>query len=218
MTGTLIIDIDGTLVDSNYQHVIAWQRAFRSEGIHAEAWLVHRYIGKGGDQMVASVAGEQAENDCGDAVREAESGFFKELIHEIEPFPDSASFVEKVAGAGFQVVLASSAKAEEVEHYVDLLGVADLTDGHTTSADVEATKPEPDLIEAAFEKAGSREALMIGDSIWDVESARRAGIDCFAVMTGGFSKGELRAAGAREIQPSLTDLVAHLPGGPAQPT
>jgi HAD superfamily hydrolase (TIGR01549 family) len=210
MPGSLIVDIDGTLVDSNYQHVLAWQRAFRVHEIEAEAWKIHRYIGKGGDQMVVSVAGEDAEARCGDQVRDSEAEVFQELIKEIRPFAGASSFIGDVVDRGYEVILASSAKSDEVDHYLGLLDVGDSISGHTTSADVEATKPEPDLVEAALEKAGTRDALVIGDSIWDVEAARRAGLECLAVLTGGFSKQELRAAGAIEIQPALSDLVASL--------
>jgi len=210
MPNALIIDIDGTLVDSNYQHVIAWQRAFERHGHRAEAWIVHRYVGKGGDKMVASVAGERAEEEHGDAIRETEADEFKLLIDEVRSLDGAAGFIRSMKAKGFTVVLASSAKDEEVEHYLDLLDVREEVDGHTTSADVEATKPDPNLIEAALEKAGTRDALMVGDSIWDVEAARRSGLDSMAVLTGGFSKGELLAAGAIEVQPSLVDLVPHL--------
>lgn len=218
MPEALIIDIDGTLVDSNYQHVIAWHRAFQQNGIEAEAWQVHRYIGKGGDKMVESVAGEDAERSHGDAVRAAESEIFQELIGEVRPFRGASDFVREVAGRGFDVVLASSAKSHEVDHYLEMLDLGDAIKGHTTSADVEATKPNPDLVEAALEKAGTRDALMIGDSIWDVEAAKRAGLECLAVMTGGFSKRELAAATATAIQPALVDLLDYLPertGAPA---
>lgn len=206
MPKALILDIDGTLVDSNYLHVLAWHRAFREHGVEAESWIVHRYVGKGGDKMVSSVAGEEAEAESGDAIRETESEMFRDLIDEVRPFDGATAFVEDMKARGFVVVLSSSAKEHEVEHYVERLAVADSIDGYTTSADVEATKPEPDLIEAGIEKAGTRDALMIGDSIWDVESAKRSGLDCHAVLTGGFSKAELVAAGAADVQPSLADL------------
>lgn len=206
MPEAMIIDVDGTLVDSNYQHVVAWQRAFRAYDIEAEAWMIHRYIGKGGDKMVTSVAGSEAERENGDGLREAESGHYGELIKEVTAFPGAGDFVRQMAATGLSVVLASSAKQDEVEHYLELLGVDEAIDGFTTSADVEATKPEPDLVEAALAKAGTRDAEMIGDSIWDVESARRAGIECRAVLTGGFSKSELLAAGAVEVMPALADL------------
>jgi HAD superfamily hydrolase (TIGR01549 family) len=211
MDHALIIDVDGTLVDSNYQHVLAWQRALRSSGVEAEAWKVHRYIGKGGDKMVASVAGDETEEECGDAVRKAEGENFQELIAEVKPFDGAAEFIARAVGQGFGVVLASSAKEPEVEHYLDLLDVRDLIEGHTSSADVDQTKPHPGLIEIAREKCGDRDALVIGDSIWDVEAAKRAGLECFAVLTGGFSSNELLSAGASRVQPALGDLFEYLP-------
>ena len=206
MAEALNIDIDGTLVDSNYQHVIAWQEALREHGLDAEAWKIHRYVGKGGDKMIESVAGEEAERKAGDAVRESEGEIFQRLIDQVRPLEGAGEFVRKVKDLGFIVVLSSSAKDHEVDHYLDQLEVRELIDGHTSSADVDQTKPDPDLIEAALEKAGTRDALMVGDSIWDVEAARRSGIDCLAVLTGGFSKAELAAAGAIEVRPSLADL------------
>ncbi len=206
MSGTLIVDVDGTLVDSNYQHVIAWQRAFSDHDITAEAWILHRYIGKGGDQMVASVAGSGVEEEHGDSIRESESGHFQRLIDEVNAFDGARDFLKSASAHGAEVILASSAKQEEVDHYLDLLEAREVISGHTTSADVEATKPEPDLIRAALGKASPGDAVMIGDSIWDVEAASRAGLPSLAVLTGGFSMKELEAAGAVEVQPHLKDL------------
>jgi phosphoglycolate phosphatase-like HAD superfamily hydrolase len=119
---------------------------------------------------------------------------------------------------GHAVVLASSAKADEVEHYLDLLDARELADGWTTSADVEATKPEPDLVQAAIEKAGGGEAVMIGDSTWDCEAAKRAGIATVAVLTGGFSEAELRDAGAVAVYQSIDELRESLDETPLTPS
>lgn len=206
MNAALIVDIDGTLIDSNYQHVMAWQRAFIEHDVRVEAWTLHRYIGKGGDQFVASAAGPEVESTLGDSIREAESVFFKDLIDEVRPFDGASSFLRKRAKAGAEIILATSAKPEEIDHYLDLLDVDGIISGLTSSADVDATKPSPDLIETALARAQSRDALMIGDSIWDIEAATRAGLGTIAVLTGGFSKRELEAAGATEVQPHLKDL------------
>jgi len=202
----LIVDVDGTLVDSNYQHVIAWQRALREHGVEAEAWKIHRYIGKGGDKMVVSVAGEDVEDRDGDAIRSTEAEMFQELIGEVKPLPGAARFIRSMKESGRTVVISSSAKQEEVEHYLELLDIRESIDESTTSADADETKPEPDLVRIGLEKAGTRNSLMIGDSIWDVEAAKRSGIECYAVLTGGFSKAELLAAGASGVRPSLADL------------
>ena len=191
-----ILDIDGTLVDTNYQHAIAWYRAFRQHGKTLPIWRIHRHIGMGGDQLVAALAGEAWDEEHGDDVRTAEKALYLALIEEVEPLDGARGLMEDLKEHGHSVVLASSAKANEVEHYLDLLDARELADGWTTSADVEATKPEPDLVKAAIEKAGADEAVMVGDTTWDVEAAKRAGIETIAVLTGGFSAAELRDAGA----------------------
>ena len=191
-----ILDIDGTLVDTNYQHAIAWYRAFRQHGKTLPVWRIHRHIGMGGDQLVAALAGEDWDEEHGDDVRTAEKALYLALIEEVEPLEGARGLMEDLKGQGHSVVLASSAKANEVEHYLDLLDARELADDWTTSADVEATKPEPDLVKAAIEKAGADEAVMVGDTTWDVEAAKRAGVETIAVLTGGFSAAELREAGA----------------------
>ena len=128
------------------------------------------------------------------------------LIDEVEPLQGARGLIEDLKDRGHSVVLASSAKAHEVEHYLDLLGARELADGWTTSADVDATKPEPDLVKAAVEKAGGGEAVMLGDTVWDVEAAKRAGVETITVLTGGFSEAELRDAGAGWVFESIEAL------------
>ncbi len=205
-TDTAILDIDGTLVDTNYHHAIAWHRGFSEHGVELPVWRIHRHIGMGGDHFVEALAGESVETDKGDDIRDSEGGFYMELIEEVGLFEGARELIVDLKDRGLSVVLASSAKSEEVDHYLDLLDARDVADGWTTSADVEATKPEPDLVEAALEKAGSRKGLLIGDSTWDVEAAKRAGIETIAVMTGGFSADELREAGALEVYESVQEL------------
>lgn len=201
-----ILDIDGTLVDTNYHHAIAWHRAFSEHGVELPVWQVHRHIGMGGDQFVEALAGDDVEEEKGDAIRDSEGGLYMKLIDDVRPLEGARGLIEDLKDRGLAVILASSAKSDEVEHYLDLLEARDLADGWTTSADVEATKPEPDLIEAALEKAGTRKAIMIGDSTFDVEAAKRAGIETLAVMTGGFAVDELREAGAIEVFESVQEL------------
>ncbi|MDX6616764.1 MAG: hypothetical protein QOD60_1855 [Solirubrobacterales bacterium] len=205
MTG-VIFDIDGTLIDTNYQHAISWYRAFRQHDVIVPVWRIHRAIGMGGDQLVASVAGDEVEKEHGDAVREAEGPLYMAMIEEVEPFEGARELIENCAERDHAVVLASSAKEKEVDHYLDLLEVREMVTGWTTSADVEKTKPHPDLVHAALEKAGTREAVMVGDSVWDVEAAKRAEIPTIAVLTGGYSEAELRDAGAAEVFESIKDL------------
>ena len=196
MPRAAILDIDGTLVDTNYQHAIAWYRAFRQHGKTLPVWRIHRHIGMGGDQLVAALTSEDWDGEHGDDVRAAEKALYLALIEEVEPLEGARELMEDLKGQGHSVVLASSAKANEVDHYLDLLDARDLADDWTTSADVEATKPEPDLVQAAIDKAAAKEAVMVGDTTWDVEAAKRAGVETIAVLTGGFSAAELREAGA----------------------
>jgi HAD superfamily hydrolase (TIGR01549 family) len=202
-----ILDVDGTLVDTNYHHAIAWYRAFRRHSVTVPVWWIHRHIGMGGDQLVAAVAGDEVERQVGDRIREAESELYQELIGEVQATEGSRKLIEDLRAEGNAVVLASSAKEWEVEHYIDLLAAAEIVDAWTTSADVESTKPEPDLIRAALDKVDADgEALLIGDTVWDVEAAKRAGVETLAVLTGGFSEQELREAGARDVYTSVEEL------------
>lgn len=201
-----ILDVDGTLVDTNYHHTVAWYRAFRRHGIVLPLWRIHRHIGMGGDQVVAALAGQEVEVEQGDDVRAAEKTLYRALIEEVEPFDGARELIADLKERGHAVVLASSAKEDEVDHYLDLLGARDLVDGWTTSADVEATKPEPDLVLAAIEKAGGGEAVMVGDTTWDCEAAGRAGVATLAVRTGGFSAQELEEAGAAAVFESIAEL------------
>jgi HAD superfamily hydrolase (TIGR01509 family) len=209
-----ILDIDGTLVDTNYQHALAWYRAFRQHGMVLPVWKIHRHIGMGGDQLVASLTSESWDEQHGDDVRDAEKALYLALIEEVEPFQGARELIADLKRQGSAVVLASSAKAGEVEHYLDLLDARDLADGWTTSADVEATKPEPDLVNAAVEKAGGGEAVMIGDTTWDVEAAKAAGVETIAVLTGGFSETELKDAGAVAVFESIEAVRQGLSGTP----
>jgi HAD superfamily hydrolase (TIGR01509 family) len=206
MPAAAILDIDGTLVDTNYQHAIAWYRAFRANGLVLPVWRIHRHIGMGGDQLVEALAGDEYEDAHGEEVRDAEKDLYMELIEEVEPMDGAREMIVALSESERAVVLASSAKEEEVEHYIELLDCRELVDGWTTSADVEATKPEPDLVHAALQKMGADEGVMVGDTPWDVKAARKAGVDTIAVLTGGFSEAELRDAGAVEVFESVREL------------
>jgi HAD superfamily hydrolase (TIGR01509 family) len=201
-----ILDVDGTLVDTNYHHALAWHRALRAHDHQVQMWKVHRHIGMGGDQILDALIGEEAAAEQGDAIREAEAEAYGELIGEVEPMEGARQLLERLRAQEATTILASSAKQEEVDHYLDLLDARDLVDGWTTSADVERTKPHPDLVHAALEKAGEGASVMVGDSVWDVKAARAAGVDTLAVLTGGFSEGELREAGAVQVVESIDEL------------
>jgi HAD superfamily hydrolase (TIGR01549 family) len=210
MTTAAILDIDGTLVDTNYQHAIAWFRAFRRHRVTPPIWRIHRHIGMGGDQLVGAVAGKEVERRLGDDIREAEAELYMELIAEVEPLEGARDLIADLGSRVDSVVLASSAKQHEVDRYLDLLDARQLADAWTTSADVEATKPEPDLVHAALHRVGADRGLMVGDTTWDCEAAAKAGLPTAAVLTGGFSEAELRDAGAVAVFESLRPLGAAL--------
>jgi HAD superfamily hydrolase (TIGR01509 family) len=205
-----LLDLDGTLVDANYHHAIAWYRAFRQHGIVLPVWKLHRAVGMGGDQLVEAVAGDEVEERLGDEIRSAEKRLYMELIEETEPLAGAREFVAELKRRGHRVVLASSAPANQLDYYLDKLVARDLVDGWTTSDDVESTKPEPDLVHAALAKAGDGDAVFVGDTGWDVEAARRAGLETICVITGGWSEQELRDAGAIAVYDSLEELTAEL--------
>jgi HAD superfamily hydrolase (TIGR01549 family) len=203
---TALLDLDGTLVDSNYQHALAWYRAFRLHGVTIPVWRCHRAIGMGGDQLVSFLAGEGFEREHGETVRVEEHALYAQLIGEVQPFEGARGLIEDLKARGGKVVVASSAKPEDTQHYLDLIDARSLVDGWTDSGDVDATKPEPDLIKAALEKAGGGPAVMVGDSTWDCKAAKAAKVKTIAVRTGGFGDDELLAAGAIAVFDSLGEL------------
>ncbi|MGH2868184.1 MAG: HAD family hydrolase [Solirubrobacteraceae bacterium] len=208
-----ILDIDGTLVDTNYHHSLAWFRALARFDLILPIWRIHRHIGMGGDQMVAALCGEDTERRLGDEIRDAEGDEYGRLIGEVRTMHRSRELLFTLREHGHRTVLASSAKADEVEHYLELLQAREIVDGWTTSADVENTKPAPDLVHAALERVGAdsgQTAVMVGDTPWDVKAAAQAGVDTLTVVTGGFSEQELREAGAIEVFESVAELESRL--------
>ena len=159
-----------------------------------------------GTSAWAATRSSLAEEEKGDDIRAAEKVLYSELIDEVQPLEGSRELIEDLKRRGHAVVLASSAKQEEVEHYLDVLDARELADDWTTSADVEATKPEPDLVKAALDKAGGGDGVLVGDTTWDCEAAERAGVPAVAVLTGGFSAAELRDAGAVAVYQSIEEL------------
>jgi HAD superfamily hydrolase (TIGR01549 family) len=205
-----LLDVDGTLIDANYHHALAWYRAFRDKGIVLPLWRIHRHVGMGGDQLVPALVGEEVDERKGDEIRDARDEIYEGLIDDVSPLEGARELIEDLKRRGFTVVLASSSPQKEIDHYLDLLDARELADDWTTNDDVEATKPEPDLVKAALEKAGGGEAVMVGDTPWDIEAARKAGLETATVITGGFSEQELREAGAAAVYDSLRELRDHL--------
>jgi phosphoglycolate phosphatase-like HAD superfamily hydrolase len=215
----VILDVDGTLVDTNYQHALAWFRAFRRHGFVLPVWRIHRHMGMGGDQMVPAMIGQKAAQEVGDALGADEGELYGALIGEVAPFEGARDLLAALRAAGVPTVLASSAKPPELQHYLDLLDARSVVDAWTDASDVAATKPHPDLIEAALAKVGSpgtagggARGILVGDSVYDCEAAARAGVPTIGLLSGGYSREELLAAGAASVCGSIGELRKELLG------
>jgi HAD superfamily hydrolase (TIGR01549 family) len=200
-----LLDVDGTLVDTNYHHALAWFRAFHEHGVTLPLWRIHRHVGMGGDQLVPALV-PGVEPELHEAIEETRGREYAPLLDEVQPFAEAHDLIADLKRRGLAVVLASSSPQDELDRYLDLLDACELADAWTTKDDVDATKPEPDLVRAALEKAGGGEAVMVGDTRWDIESAGRAGLQTICVITGGWSRHELADAGAAAVFESVADL------------
>jgi len=201
-----LLDVDGTLIDTNYQHAVAWYQAFREHDITLPVWRIHRAIGMGGDQLVPALAGEEVDRERGDDIRDRRADIYGKLIDEVAPLEGARELIADLLERDVAVVLASSSPEDELEHYLDLLDARTLVDAWTTKDDVERTKPDPDLVHAALEKVEEDDAVMVGDARWDVEAAAKAGVPTICVMTGGWSRQELTQAGAAAVYESVSEL------------
>jgi len=199
----VLVDCDGTLLDTNYLHTVAWSRALRELGEWAPMHAIHRLVGMGGDQLVPELLGHPLAG-----ADDAHDRHYGELEGEIEPFPGAPDLLRDLHDAGLAVVLATSASGPELRHMREVLGADDAVDAVITADDVERSKPDPQIFEVARDRAGIDPALVlaIGDSVWDVEAARAAGMGCVGVESGGFSRHELAEAGAVAIYRDAQEL------------
>jgi HAD superfamily hydrolase (TIGR01509 family) len=203
----VLFDVDGTLVDTNYLHTLAWSRSLADAGEWAPMNAIHRLIGMGGDQLVPKLLG----HDCVPAVSRR-SVRYTELIGEVRPFPGARKLLWDLNRRGVAVVLATSAPKEELNASIDLLGVREAIDAITCADDVEKSKPDPEVFLKAIE-AGNVDpsrTLAVGDSVWDVEAAEAAGIPCIGIESGGFSRHELSEAGAIAVYKDIAQLESQL--------
>jgi HAD superfamily hydrolase (TIGR01509 family) len=201
----VLFDIDGTLVDTNYLHAVAWAEAFAAHGYDVSMSICHGLIGQGSDRLVTSAVGHHD-----DAVVDAHSDIYGAQLHRLRAFPQAGELLRMTKQSGLAVVLATSASSHDVGHLRAAIDADDAIDGVTTSDDVEASKPDPDIVQAALDnaKVGADAAVFVGDTVWDVEAAARAGLPCVCVLTGGIAESVLRSAGAVEIYQDAAELMS----------
>jgi HAD superfamily hydrolase (TIGR01509 family) len=215
MSSAVLFDIDGTLLDSNYLHALAWRRAFVELGYNVPTAWVHRHIGQGSDLLLAELL-PGADEGTLDAARKSHQQHFDALKPELRAFDGARELLAAVAQRGPRVVLASSASAGELPALLEALGGTEHIDVVTSSEDVSDAKPDPEIFQVAMARVGvdPGNAIAIGDTVWDIEAARRAGIGCVGVLTGGISRAELDDAGAVAVYRDAADLLAGLDSGP----
>ena len=211
----VLFDIDGTLVDSNYLHVHAWQRAFAEVGLPVETWRIHRSIGRDGSALVDELSAHAAD-DVQTRLTDLHTRYYEAGAALLTTLPGARPLLQRVADSDLQVVLATSAPDNELALLRSTLDCDDLVSAITSSQDVEEAKPRPDIVEVAMDKAGvtAAHAVFVGDTVWDVEAARRAGVACIGVLSGGVSRGELEDAGAAAVFDNADDLLAHFGDSP----
>jgi HAD superfamily hydrolase (TIGR01549 family) len=212
-----VLDIDGTLIDSTYHHALAWYRALRSVGETFPVWRLHRLVGMGGDQFLTALGGEDLEARVGERAREEQGRQVDEVIAQMQPLPGAHDLLVAIKERGHRLVLASSGEQRHVELYLDKLDARDVVDDWTSSADVEASKPAPDLLQVALRKVGApldAPSVMVGDSVWDVVAAKKAGMPAIALRSGGFGDDELDEAGAVAVYDHPGDLLTALDDTP----
>lgn len=208
----VLLDVDGTLLDTNYLQVLAWWQAFEDAGrgpIPMSA--IHRAIGIPSEGLVRHLIGEDD-----DKAVDAHSRRYEPLREHVTPLPRTADLLRACAGRGLAVVLATSGKESDLEWMLPAIGADDAVTGATTSADVDDGKPEPDLLTTAMRDHGldPQRTVVVGDAVWDVEAAQRAGLPCIGLTCGGISAQELRDAGAAAVYDDPADLLEHLDDSP----
>jgi HAD superfamily hydrolase (TIGR01493 family) len=207
----VLVDVDGTLVDSNYHHTIAWSRALRDHGCNARLAAIHRLIGMGGSDLLETLIGRSD-----DAIEKSWRAHFDELLPEVNPFDGAAELLQALHARRLVVVLATSSPTDLLDRFRDKIDADDAVDVLVSADDVADAKPAPDVFETGLSKADlpRDRAMVLGDAIWDVQAAARARLPCVALETGGFSRAELEHEGALSVYRDPTDLLDHLDESP----
>jgi HAD superfamily hydrolase (TIGR01549 family) len=208
----VLVDVDGTLVDSTYLHAVAWAGALRKCGAGTPTARVHRLIGMRGDRLLVQLLGERRAAELGHAAEQEHARRFLAVRGQVTPLPGAKRLLDDLAAREVPVVLTSSAQNEEIEHYLRLLGAQALVAGWTSASDSRRSKPDPEPVVKALAKSGRRHAVVVGDSIWDCQAASAAGLPSVAVLTGGFAATELRDGGATMVCDDLDQVCEQLDG------
>ncbi|MEU6852354.1 HAD family hydrolase [Actinacidiphila alni] len=212
--GAVLFDVDGTLMDTVYLHTVAWWEALRQHGHRVTMARIHRSIGMGSDHLLDALLGEDHDHDEDPDLSAAHDALYGQFWSRLTPLPGASELLRACAGRGWKVVLASSAKGPEAEVMIRALDAEAVITAVTTADDVSSSKPAPDLVQQALEKAGvpAGRAVFVGDAAWDAEAARKAGVPCLGVLTGGWTRQELTDAGAEAVYASPAELLDRLNG------
>jgi HAD superfamily hydrolase (TIGR01509 family) len=214
---TVLLDVDGTLLDSNDAHARAWVAAFAAHGYVIPFELVRPLIGMGSDKLVPRLTGLDPESGEAKRISDSRGELFREReLPHLRPTPGARALLEELRSRGLALVVATSAKADEVQELLRQAGVADLIEAATSSDDAERSKPDPDIVRAALAEAGrlASHSIMIGDTPYDVEAAARAGVSTIAVRCGGWTDEALQ--GALAVYDDPEDLLVHIDGSPLE--
>jgi HAD superfamily hydrolase (TIGR01549 family) len=206
----LIFDLDGTLVDTVYAHVFAWQRALLELGIPVDGWRIHRRIGMSGGLFTRAVAreiGRELSADEAEALQRRHGEVFREILPERRPLPGAFELLADLRRGGVVHGIATSGRRPEIDRSLEVLGIPPET-VVIERGDVLRAKPEPDLFLACQERLGVavRDCYVVGDAVWDLLAARRAGMLSVGLLTGGYGEDELRAAGAFRVYRDAAEL------------
>jgi HAD superfamily hydrolase (TIGR01509 family) len=207
-----LFDVDGTLADTNYLHAVTWWEAFAQAGYVVPMADIHRAIGMGSGLMLDKLLPASRDKEADADIRTAHTALYSTYWSRLRPLPGAADLLRACQHRGLTVVLASSADEAEFKALRAALDAEDAIDAATFSGDVEASKPAPDLVEVALDKAGvpAERAVFIGDTVWDVQACQKAGVACIGLLSGGIGRDELISAGAAEVYPGPGDLLAAL--------
>jgi HAD superfamily hydrolase (TIGR01509 family) len=216
MAGTVmavLFDVDGTLVDTNYLHTVAWWEAFAQAGYDVPMARIHRAIGMGSDQLLDALLPSGRDSGGDGEIRAAHTALYSVYWSRLRPLPGAAGLLRACHDRGLQVVLASSADPHELEVLRAALDADDAIDEATSAGDVGTSKPAPDLVQVALKKAGvgAGEAVFVGDAVWDAQACQRAGVPCLGVLSGGSSREELLGAGAAAVFAGPAELLNSFP-------